>query len=59
VPTSASRDIAFNDVTWGSFHPGGANFARGDGSVHLVNESIDVAIYVALASRNGGEALSD
>jgi prepilin-type processing-associated H-X9-DG protein len=59
VPESASREIAFNDVTWGSFHPGGANFARGDGSVLLVNEDIDVGIYVALGSRNGEETVSE
>jgi prepilin-type N-terminal cleavage/methylation domain-containing protein/prepilin-type processing-associated H-X9-DG protein len=59
VPPSASKEIAFNDVTWGSFHPGGANFARGDGSVQLVNEDIDINIYLAMASRNGGESLSE
>jgi prepilin-type processing-associated H-X9-DG protein len=59
VPNSASREIAFNDLTWGSFHPGGANFARGDGSVQLVNEDIDANIYVALGSRNGDETVSE
>jgi prepilin-type processing-associated H-X9-DG protein len=59
VPDSASREIAFNDVTWGSFHPGGANFARGDGSVQLVNEDIDVRLWVALGSRNGEETISE
>lgn len=44
--------------TPGSLHPGGANFAMGDGSVHFVSDSIDGVIYMALGSRNGGEAVS-
>jgi prepilin-type N-terminal cleavage/methylation domain-containing protein len=38
-----------------SFHPLGANFAAADGSVHLINEEIDLAIYQAAATRHGGE----
>jgi prepilin-type N-terminal cleavage/methylation domain-containing protein/prepilin-type processing-associated H-X9-DG protein len=46
----------FNDVSFGSDHTaGGANFCFGDGSVHFVNQSIDMNTYVSIASRNGGE----
>jgi hypothetical protein len=41
-----------------SLHPGGAQFAVADGSVHFVNESIDHNIYRAIATRNGGESAS-
>jgi prepilin-type processing-associated H-X9-DG protein len=41
-----------------SFHPGGANFLLGDGSVRFVKESIDGPTYRAYASRANGEALS-
>jgi prepilin-type N-terminal cleavage/methylation domain-containing protein/prepilin-type processing-associated H-X9-DG protein len=41
-----------------SLHPGGVHFVMCDGSVHFVNESIDMAIYRALATRNGGETAS-
>jgi len=41
-----------------SNHPGGANFAFGDGSVHFIKSSISMPTYWALGSRNGGELLS-
>jgi prepilin-type N-terminal cleavage/methylation domain-containing protein/prepilin-type processing-associated H-X9-DG protein len=42
-------------LTARSHHPGGANVARGDGSVELVSEDIDRLVYQALGSRDGGE----
>jgi prepilin-type N-terminal cleavage/methylation domain-containing protein/prepilin-type processing-associated H-X9-DG protein len=51
--------MAFNDVLWGSFHPGGANFVYGDGSVHFLSESLDIDTFLALGSRNGQEAASE
>ena len=52
-----------NDPTYGSlgsgevfaFHPGGANVALGDGSVRLINQSIGIREFAALATRSGGE----
>ena len=41
-----------------SLHPGGANFAFADGSVHFVKTSINQTTYCALGSRNGGEVVS-
>ncbi len=38
-----------------SLHPGGANFAMGDASVHFFNETIDFMAYAALGSRAGDE----
>jgi len=46
------------DIIFGSNHPGGANFCYGDGSVHFLQESIDVTVYQGMASRNGGEVLA-
>ncbi|QDT68613.1 hypothetical protein MalM25_15360 [Planctomycetes bacterium MalM25] len=48
-----------NEMIFGSFHPGGAQFAYGDGSVHFVQEDISPEIYVALGSGNGGEAINE
>ncbi|MBN2291630.1 MAG: DUF1559 domain-containing protein [Pirellulales bacterium] len=45
----------FNDVSMGSDHPGGCQFAMVDGSVQFVSETIDFDIYRAVASRDGGE----
>lgn len=38
-----------------SFHIGGSMHAMLDGSVHYLSETIDVALYHGLFSRNGGE----
>jgi prepilin-type N-terminal cleavage/methylation domain-containing protein len=40
-----------------SFHTGGAQFCRGDGSVTFVSDTIAGDVYRASASRNGGEAM--
>ena len=40
-----------------SFHAGGASFAMADGSVHFVRESVDVAPFVALCTRQGSEVI--
>jgi len=45
----------FNDVSFGSQHPGGAQFALGDGKVTFLSENMDMGIYRALGSREGAE----
>lgn len=40
-----------------AFHPGGVQNVRGDGSVQFLTESVDVAVFAALVSRNGGEVI--
>jgi prepilin-type processing-associated H-X9-DG protein len=45
----------FNDISFGSNHSGGCNFALGDGSTRFLNQNIDLSIYKAIASINGGE----
>lgn len=40
---------------FGSKHVNGANFAYGDGSVTFIRDNVDLKIYRALATRNGGE----
>ena len=41
-----------------SRHPGGCQFAFGDGHVTFISENIDLATYRAMATRAGGETLS-
>ena len=41
-----------------SYHPGGVHFLYGDGSVQRLNNQIDLAVYQALCTRGGGEAVS-
>jgi prepilin-type N-terminal cleavage/methylation domain-containing protein/prepilin-type processing-associated H-X9-DG protein len=55
-----SADHAPNDPVghfedFGSYHPAGANFLMGDGSVQLINEDIHLEIYKGMATRHGGE----
>jgi len=42
-----------------SRHPGGANFAFGDGHVEFLEENINMQVYNALASRSRGEVVND
>jgi hypothetical protein len=41
-----------------SKHGGGTHFATGDGAVTFINENIDMALYMALSSRSGGESVA-
>ena len=56
---------AFNTAWWGhwanaarSRHPGGVNVCMVDGSVHFVANSIDIHLWQALISADGGELVS-
>jgi prepilin-type N-terminal cleavage/methylation domain-containing protein/prepilin-type processing-associated H-X9-DG protein len=46
---------AGNDLAFGSLHPGGANVAFCDGSVHFLSDNTDLGVLMSTASRNGGE----
>jgi prepilin-type processing-associated H-X9-DG protein len=53
VPDAAGdSNAAFN-----SRHPGGANFAFGDGHADFIQDSIDLATYQALSTRDGSETI--
>jgi prepilin-type processing-associated H-X9-DG protein len=45
-------------MTFRSDHPGGAHFCLCDGAVTFVNDSIDFALYQAMSTRDGEEALT-
>jgi prepilin-type processing-associated H-X9-DG protein len=50
--------LPLNNLPWASFHPGGVHFCYGDGSATFIPDDIDLTIYLALGSRNGGEAVN-
>jgi prepilin-type processing-associated H-X9-DG protein len=42
-----------------SRHPGGLQFARADGSVQMVSETIDMDTYIALSTRGRGDSVKE
>lgn len=58
APVNSGVDDKWNTVAFGSMHPGGAMFSRGDGSVTFVPETIDFATFLAGASKAGNEPVS-
>lgn len=49
----------YNDISFGSVHPDGANFAFCDGSVRFLPSSTPILQLKAMASRNGGEVVGE
>jgi prepilin-type processing-associated H-X9-DG protein len=52
---NSSSIAVFNDIAFGSMHPGGTHFSMADGSVRFLQESFSLSTYRALASRDGRE----
>ena len=52
-----SRPIILLELSFSSYHTGGATFCMADGSVRYLSETIDFATYRAAFSRFGKEAL--
>ena len=55
---TANLIVPYNDMPFGSMHPGGMNAAFADGSVKFLRQSLTIATYRALASRDGGEVFA-
>lgn len=53
--TPAPKTLTFNNLPFGSFHPGGAHFGFVDGSVQFLADLLDPVVLAELASRAGGE----
>lgn len=53
------KQVSVNDLPFGSYHRGGANFAMGDGGVRYLPDNIDSLVWLAMASRNGDETVGD
>ncbi len=50
--------LKFNNIPFGSRHPGGAHFVMADGSVQFLSETISLDLYQEMATRKGGELAS-
>ncbi len=58
APPGAQKSVLFNDLHYGSRHPGGAQFLLGDGSVHFLSETMDFTTFQDMATIAGGEVIS-
>ncbi len=52
---NADFTTLFNDMSFGSNHPGGAHFLLGDGGVQFLSENIDYSLYLGGGSIAGNE----
>lgn len=57
-PRTPNNPLAHPEDYW-SRHPGGVNFLFADGSVRFVKDSITQQVFLSLATRRGGEVISD
>lgn len=49
--------VGYNHLPMGSFHTGGGNFARADGSTTFLSDRISYQVYSNLGTRDGGESV--
>ena len=47
------------EMSFGSYHTGGAHFGMADGSVRFISENVNLATYRGMGSRNGREVLGE
>lgn len=59
VNESNTPKVFRNDMGFGSEHPGGCHFSFVDGSVRFLNETLELEIMFALASRSVGEIVNE
>ncbi len=59
APEQAPKRDKFHVGGFSSHHPGGAEFAFGDGSVQFLSETIDPELFQNLANRADGELILD
>ena len=52
-------NIPFNHLQFGSYHPGGANFMRADGSCSFLGDDTNVQVLQELATCNGRERTNE
>jgi hypothetical protein len=58
-PPNSEADAEHYTHNFSSLHPAGTQFLAADGSVKLINESIDTQLYHALCTRASGDIVGD
>lgn len=56
---NADYTTEFNNMSFGSNHPGGCHFVMGDASVQFVSQSINFGLLLSQASISGGEVVQN
>jgi len=59
LATESNVGDTYAAVTSRSYHPGGVNVLMMDGSVSFIEETISLAVWRALGTRDGGESSTD
>lgn len=64
TPNAKFRDCVVSSLYWGhmaarSYHTGGVNMVRADGSVHFASDSIDGFTWRAMGTMSGGEVFAE
>jgi len=54
-PPNSEENFEQQTHNFSSFHPSGTNFLLADGHVQMITETIDLAVYRAMCTREGGE----
>jgi prepilin-type N-terminal cleavage/methylation domain-containing protein len=57
-PCTDSDNNGSDTASSRSMHPGGVGVVRGDGSVHFLTDNVDLTVWRALGSIQGGEVLA-
>jgi prepilin-type processing-associated H-X9-DG protein len=55
APNINVRTMLLNDLFFGSYHDGSAQFCFADGSVRIISETIDFAVFGDMSTIAGGE----
>ena len=59
APSTAQFKVTYNDLFYGSYHPGGAQFCYVDGHVAMLSDSIDFTVFQSLSTIAGNETVGE
>jgi prepilin-type N-terminal cleavage/methylation domain-containing protein len=57
--TNPAANGSLMEITFGSWHEGGAFFTLGDGSVRFISENLDLRLYQAISTKQGSEPVGE
>jgi prepilin-type processing-associated H-X9-DG protein len=57
-PVNSNQNSPYNNTSFGSLHPGGANFAMCDGSVQFFTDEMELREFQAFATKDYSEPVT-